>query len=69
MMSIKEINIYNPTVATLIKALETVPPDQPVDVHSSGNAIEIRLDNGKVYIVGFNEGYYADGTQETEYVK
>lgn len=68
-MSIKEINIYNPTVATLIEALKTVLPDQPVDVHASGNAIEIRLDDGKVHIVGFNEGYYKDGTQETEYVK
>ena len=68
-MSIKEIRIYNPSAATLIEALKTVPPDQPVDVHASGNAIEIALSNGKVHIVGFNEGYYADGTQETEYVK
>ena len=40
-MSIKAINIYNPTVKTLIEALEKLPPDQPVDVHASGNAIEI----------------------------
>jgi len=68
-MSIKEIRMYNPTVATLIEELKNLPPDQPVDVHSSGNAIEIGLVNGKVHMVGFNEGYYADGTQETEYSK
>lgn len=68
-MSIKAINIYNPTVKTLIEALEKLPSDQPVDVHTSGNAIEIRLDQGRVHIVGFHEGYYDDGEQETEYSK
>ena len=66
-MTNKKIQIYNPTVATLIKALQTLPSDQSVNVHESGNAIEIRLTNGRVSIVGFNEGYFADGTQETKY--
>ena len=68
-MSTKEIRIYNPTVATLIEELEKLPPGQPVNVHASGNAIKIRLDQGIVHIVGFHEGYYNDGTQETEYSK